>query len=87
MRSDEEVRSGQLADADWGYLTVPCPTTSRAHLVTLRHFDTKVDPGLKTGPLIPCERRLAKTEIQEFQEVTFGARFETGTMTGLMDIF
>ena len=42
--------------------------------MTLRHFDSKVDPTAKTGPLIPCERRLPNMEIWEFQEVTFGAR-------------
>ena len=43
--------------------------------VTLRHFDSKVAGKAKTRPLIPCERRLAKTESQENQEVTYGARF------------
>ena len=42
-----------------------------AHLVTLRHFDTKVRFMVTFGPLIPCERRLPETEIWEFQEVTF----------------
>ena len=44
--------------------------------VTLRHFDHKVDLRRKMGPLIPWERRLAKLEFSEFQEVTFGTRFE-----------
>ena len=43
---------------------------------TLRHFDSKVCRGPKTGPLIPCERRLAEMEFSEFQEVTSWARFE-----------
>ena len=43
--------------------------------MTLHHFDSKSRPTAKTGPLIPCERRLAKMEILEFQEVTFGGRF------------
>ena len=30
----------------------------------------------QNGHLIPCERRLAKTEISENEEVTFRARFE-----------
>ena len=30
---------------------------------------------VNSGPLIPCERRLAKTDFSEFQEVTFGALF------------
>ena len=59
----------------WGYLA----TTSRArvgvHLATLRRFDHKVARQVKTGPLIPCERRLSKMEISEFQEVTFERRF------------
>ena len=45
-------------------------------LVTLRHFDTKPRSKVRTGPLIPCERRLLKTEISEFQELTFETRFE-----------
>ena len=49
-----------------------------AHLATLRHFDHKVMPWAKTGPLIPCERRLAIMEFPENQEVTFGGRFENG---------
>ena len=44
-------------------------------LVTLRHFDNKLASRVKMALLIPCERRLAKTEIPVFQEVTFGRRF------------
>ena len=44
-------------------------------LATLRHFDHKVLGMVKTGPLIPCRRRLAKLEIPEIQEATFGTRF------------
>ena len=44
-------------------------------LATLRHFDTFMPGTVKMGPLIPCERRLAKSEISEFQEVISGARF------------
>ena len=51
-------------------------TRGGAHLATLRHFDNKCQGTVKYGPLIPCERRLRKMEIQENQEVTFGARFE-----------
>ena len=50
--------------------------TRCAHLVTLRHFDTKVPTTDENGPLIPCERRLANIKFPENQEVTFGARFE-----------
>ena len=39
--------------------------------MTLRRFDIKPGPPVKTGPLIPCRRRLAEMEISEFQEVTF----------------
>ena len=44
-------------------------------LSTLRHFDSKLVVRPKTGSLIPCQRRLAKTEIPEIQEVTFGPSF------------
>ena len=69
------MRSGSTEAAccvdPWGYLTVP----RVYHLSTLRRFDTKLGSMGEIGPLIPCERRLAETEIQEFQEVTFRARF------------
>ena len=55
----------------WGYLATLSRVTVRAHLVTLRRFDSKPRPKAKIGPLIPCERRLRKTEIPEYQEVTF----------------
>ena len=42
---------------------------------------------VKTGPLIPCERRLAEMEFLKYQEVTFGPVLELGTMGGLFDIF
>ena len=42
---------------------------------TLRHFEHKVRSAVKTALLIPCERRLAETEIPEIQEATFGTRF------------
>ena len=45
-------------------------------LSTLRRFDNKYSRRVKTGPLIPCERRLAIMEIQENQEVTLEAVFE-----------
>ena len=32
-------------------------------------------PQGQNGPLIPCERRLAKVKFSENQEVTFEARF------------
>ena len=42
---------------------------------TLRHFDSKVPGTVNLGPLIPWERRLAKTEFPEYQEVNSGTRF------------
>ena len=48
---------------------------TRAHLVTLRRFDSKPGPEGQNSPLIPCERRLRIMEIREFQEVTFGRVF------------
>ena len=59
----------------WGYLATLSRVYTGAHLATLRRFDSKPGLMVKYGPLIPCERRLQKTEIQEFQEVTFGAGF------------
>ena len=38
---------------------------------TLRPFDKKLARARQNGPLIPCERRLAKMEISEIQEATF----------------
>ena len=58
-----------------GYLTTISRVTCGVHLATLRHFDTKVRGMVKTGPLIPWQRRLADMEISEFQEATFGTRF------------
>ena len=43
--------------------------------VTLRHFDSNVPTPVKKRPLIPCERRLQKTEIPENQEVNSERRF------------
>ena len=59
----------------WGYLTTLSRTSTGAQLATLRHFDTKVPRRRGIGPLIPCERRLAETEIPENQEADFRARF------------
>ena len=59
----------------WGYLTLTSRDCRCAHLVKLRHFDSKVQLQVEKRPLIPCERRLAKTEIWEFQELTFWACF------------
>ena len=36
-------------------------------LVTLRRFDSKPSSKAKTGPFIPCERRLASLEISGIQ--------------------
>ena len=59
----------------WGYLTTLSRVPARVHLATLRHFDNKPAGMVKNRPLIPCERRLVKMEILEFQEVTFDTRF------------
>ena len=73
MRS---VTSSQLAGGDVGVSGDPFARDIRCvHLATLRHFDHFSCSGPKMGPLIPCERRLQKTEIQEIQEVTSEARF------------
>ena len=88
-RGSPSVRQGmsqedQAAGADLGH-------AARVHWVhirsTLRHFDNKHGPRVRTTLLIPCERRLAEMEISEFEEVTLRARLEIGTMTGLMDTF
>ena len=69
-------RQGQLAAPTVGVSATPSRVTSAVyHLSTLRHFDNKVHDQAKTDPLIPCERRLRKTEISEFQEVTFESGF------------
>ena len=66
----------QLAAGHLGVGPTPSRTcTSVSTLATLRRFDTKVSFRPQNDPLIPCERRLAKPEISEFQEVTFEARF------------
>ena len=74
-----QMRSGSTEAAccvdPWGYLTTLSRVTPRAHLSTLRHFDIKPRHKVKTGPLIPCERRLRQMEISENQEPTFGTRF------------
>ena len=71
--SDEESAPGaSLLAVPRGYLT----TLSRVYILsTLHHFDSKVVRRVNKGPLIPCERRLAKSLFPEFQEVTFGTRF------------
>ena len=66
---------GSLLRTSWGYLTTTSRVTWCAHLATLSRFDNKVLGMVKTRPLIPWERRLAKTEISEIQEVNFGGRF------------
>ena len=73
------MRSGhqwQLAAVTVGVSEHPFASVTRcAHLATLRHFEDKLTGTVKTGSLIPCERRLAKTEIPENQELTFESRF------------
>ena len=73
MRS---VTQKQLAAGDVGVSGDPFASCFRVYtLSTLRRFDIKHRPMVKYGPLIPWERRLAKSEIWENQEVTFRTRF------------
>ena len=66
----------QLAAVTLGVSGRPLRVTSAVyHLSTLRHFDSKHSRVGQNGPIIPCERRLAKVEISENQEVTFDTRF------------
>ena len=69
----------QLAAGHVGVFWRPFRVTSVGTVVctsaTLHHFDTKVGPKVKIGPLIPWERRLARMEISVFQEVTYGPVF------------
>ena len=55
----------------------PSDTASRKGdiLVTLCRFDDKLPCRSKTGPFIPCERRLADMEILEIQGRDFWRRF------------
>ena len=77
MRSRPQEQSGSAGmRGRWGYLATLSRVLWCAHLATLRHFDTKLPAMVKIGPLIPCERRRAKTEISENQEVIFETRFE-----------
>ena len=69
------TRSSLLRSSVGVSATPSHPEHGWVHLSTLRHFDNKVPGRHQNGPLIPCERRLAKTEILEIQEVTFRARF------------
>ena len=75
--SDEELMSrSSLLRTSVGVSDDPFARDMGVPLSTLRHFDSKVASMVKIRPLIPWERRLAKTEISEFQEVTFRGRFE-----------
>ena len=47
----------------WGYLAYTSRDIGGVHLVTLRHFEHKPCREVKTGPLIPTQRRLAEMEI------------------------
>ena len=60
---------------DCGGIWRPFRVTRGVHLATLRHFDSEVPLEPQNDPLIPCERRLPKTEIWKYQEVTFGPVF------------
>ena len=53
-----------------------CPgSLTRALLVTLCRFDDNMALHAKTGPFIPCERRLAKRVLLEIQGHGFPAGF------------
>ena len=65
--SQEQLAAGHR----WGYLRPFRVGTWVYTRATLRRFDKKPGSWVKMGPLIPCERRLEKREISEFQEVTF----------------
>ena len=73
---EERSPRSSLSAGDRGGIWV---TVSRvpgcAHLSTLRHFDSLPPSMVNYDPLIPCERRLEKSEILEFQEVISGGRF------------
>ena len=51
------------------------PRVSGDILVTLCRFDSKPLVEAKTGPFIPCERRLAVMEIWEIQGHDFWTSF------------
>ena len=73
----KEMSTGAVCCVDIGGYLATLSRDIRVYIhATLRHFDSKVRPKGNLGPLIPCERRLAKTNFQEFQEVTSRARFE-----------
>ena len=59
----------------WGIWRPFRVTTRCVHLATLRHFYSFHGLTAKMGPLIPCERRPAKSEISENQEVNSDGRF------------
>ena len=56
-------------------------------LVTLCRFDSIRACAVKTGPFIPCERRLSDMENLRIQGRDFEPVFETGSMAGLMTLF
>ena len=73
MRSEHQE---QLAAVLVGVSDRPFRVTSEGvHTVDTSHFDNKVRGMVKYGPLIPCERRMPRMEISEFQEVTSRTRF------------
>ena len=56
-------------------VTVPFAHPDTVHLMTLCRFDDKSGPDGKTGPFIPCERRLGKTVYLEIQGRDFWRPF------------
>ena len=73
--SQKDQPEGGLGHAGGVHFACPGPVSRVYILSTLRHFDSKLGSRVKTGPLIPCERRLLEIEISENQEVTFEQRF------------
>ena len=57
-----------------GYVTVPV-LRNVVHPVTLCRFDDKYGLKPKSGPFIPCERRLGIMEISEFKVMVLEAGF------------
>ena len=64
---------------------VVAASTKGVHSVTLCRFDDKSGREAKSGPFIPCERRLALEQILEIQGRDFEPVFESGSMAGLIN--
>ena len=71
----EAVRGCVLQHDAWSHGNRPPRVTICTQLVTLYRFDDKLALAYKTGPFIPCERRLANTGILEIQGRVLWAGF------------